>query len=524
MNRKSLPSALGWMLGLLVTAGCATHPALKGSPFYTGDYKVPRSGESLDRIPSWPLLYYNAPVTSVLWPLYESIQDESIAVRPFFSVHGLSEPAKREWNVLWPFIQHDAATASGHAGPVFWGEDYAVGFPLWWRFRDAEGVSDLMLPLWWYDREGDRKRFYTLLGGGSSEGAHGSWFAPLLLSCGSYAPDHSSTWLAWPLAHWGRKGSNTSSHLIPFWYRDSESGVFLSLPWCSWRNSEGVNLVVPLLLSGGSADNQGNGSFSSLAGLYSHSWNAEGTVTDELIPFYFYKKDEYLYSLLFGFKNEGEDHFAYYCTPLVGSSRHGPVEKSWAFPAWHRTANATAQTASGHFLWSTWRSGPNFSRGQFFPFWGHATVASDEFAYTNSNTSAMCWLYGSSHDQRASHAESASYLHPFWFQKTTTQATGESFNKKAALLGLFHSKREVTRDAAAPGGFNDYTRKSFMGFAWVSKNLNGDVSVDCFPGVSYDKNKDGFTQTAWLRRTVRWQRAADGKRRLDILGIPVIKD
>lgn len=522
MKTKHLLIVLGGTLALLASSGCTTHRAMKGSPFYSGDFKQPPNSVVTNRLPAWPLVYYRDPALSVCWPLVESIAGESFAVRPLFSVYDYDDATNREWNVLWPLIQHDAATGDGRAVPFFWGDDYAVGFPLWWHFSDASGTSDLMLPLWWYNSDERTKQIYTLLYGYSKEGDRSGWLAPLLLSGGKSGPDYSSTHIIWPLSHWGHDGKDSSSHLLPFWYWDSKSATFLSIPWSYWRSGGRDNYFSLPLLGGGASDGKGAGEFWALAGLYNHEWNAEGTVSDYLFPFYFYGEDEYLYTLLFGYKGTPDNRFSYYFTPLVGSSKRGPVEKAWAFPVWHSTENTNTETTSGHFLWSTWKSETNYARSQFFPFWGHEKKSYAARDY--ERTSALLWLYGDRREKTATRDETSSHIFPLWYQSAYTQNTGVAYNRNLMLLGLYDSKHEVTTDPRAPGGLNDYTRQSVLGYAWRREVINGDVSVDFFPGVAYDKKKDGFTQTSWLLRLFRWQRDAEGKRKLDLLFIPIIRD
>jgi hypothetical protein len=509
-------------LALLVVSGCTTNRAMKGSPFYTGDFKSPPNSIVTNRLPAWPLLYYRDPALSICWPFIESIKDESFAVRPLFSVYDYNSPTNREWNILWPLVQNDAATGHGRAVPFFWGDDYVVGFPLWWHFNDGVETSDLMLPLWWYSSDDRSKHIYSLLYGYSQEGDRSSWLAPLLLSGGSYGPDHASTHLVWPLSHWGHDGEDTFSHLFPLWYWDSKESTFLSIPWSHWRSRGRDNYFTLPLLGGGASDGKGAGEFWALAGLYNHEWTAQGTSSDYLFPLYFYGEDEYLFTLLFGYKGRADDRYSYYFTPLIGSSKSGPIEKAWAFPLWHSTENTDTQTTSGHFLWSTWKTETNHARSQFFPFWGHVKDSSPTREYERS--SAMLWLYGDRRERSEKREETTSYIFPVWYNGGHTESTGESYNRNLFLLGLYDSKHEVTRDSRAPGGLNDYSRQSVLGYAWRREEVNGDVSVDFFPGVAYDKKKDGFTQTAFLYRLFRWQRDAEGKRKLDLFFIPLIRD
>jgi hypothetical protein len=45
--------------------------------------------------------------------------------------------------------------------------------------------------------------------------------------------------------------------------------------------------------------------------------------------------------------------------------------------------------------------------------------------------------------------------------------------------------------------------------------------VDVFPAITYDRKTDGFKQTSFLWRLYRYERAADGSKKLDLLFIPL---
>ena len=73
--------------------------------------------------------------------------------------------------------------------------------------------------------------------------------------------------------------------------------------------------------------------------------------------------------------------------------------------------------------------------------------------------------------------------------------------------------------AAPDGAGRDYTRKRLLWRLWHYEKLNGDVSVDAFPAVTYDSRKDGFRKVSFLWRVFRYERGAES-RKLDILFLP----
>lgn len=56
---------------------------------------------------------------------------------------------------------------------------------------------------------------------------------------------------------------------------------------------------------------------------------------------------------------------------------------------------------------------------------------------------------------------------------------------------------------------------------WAWERKGADVSLDMFPGVTWDSHADGYRKAAWLWRLFRWEKSADGKTSVDLLFIPV---
>jgi hypothetical protein len=56
---------------------------------------------------------------------------------------------------------------------------------------------------------------------------------------------------------------------------------------------------------------------------------------------------------------------------------------------------------------------------------------------------------------------------------------------------------------------------------WHSEKLNGNASVDVFPAFTYDRKTDGFKKISFLWRLFRYERAASGEHKLDVLFVPL---
>ena len=56
---------------------------------------------------------------------------------------------------------------------------------------------------------------------------------------------------------------------------------------------------------------------------------------------------------------------------------------------------------------------------------------------------------------------------------------------------------------------------------WHYERLNGDVSVDMIPAITYDRKQDGFKKISFLWRFFRYERSTAGAKKLDLCFIPV---
>jgi len=220
-----------WCLGLMVVAlfsgsGCA-HTAMKGTPFYTGEWEE-RIGPVEDRVALWPLVYYRAPALSVLWPIFEMTPDH-IAVRPFYGVRGRTQ-GQRVHRVLWPLGEFNTALNRHRFFPVYWGEEYFHIFPLYWHhgkpFSEGAGVNALF-PLWIYSSRLDRR----------DEGS----------------PRHRRLHLLWPLARFARAAHLSTDRVFPLYARGrmpDGSTYFCSILYGRYRDEHERFLYTPLYLQG----------------------------------------------------------------------------------------------------------------------------------------------------------------------------------------------------------------------------------------------------------------------------------
>ena len=90
---------------------------------------------------------------------------------------------------------------------------------------------------------------------------------------------------------------------------------------------------------------------------------------------------------------------------------------------------------------------------------------------------------------------------PLWSYAYADRGDPAQTNVAASvLLRLYDYKRETTPPDGSASSTNDYARARVLWHLWHYERLNGDVSVDLFPGITYDCRNDGFKRYAWLWR------------------------
>ena len=294
---------------LLFATGCSTI-AMKGTPFYTGEYSR-RQGPVEDRVNVWPAFYYREPALSVLWPLFE-MTDDHVAVRPLFSIYGLDQ-TNHQYNVLWPLTEFDRRTDDNWTFPVFWGESHFVLFPLYWHYGQpwgSEGGTDSLFPLWILSRKEN---------------------------------DRFSLWSPWPLAYtWSDRKDNTDgSMVLPlYWHRSNDQGSeFYSLLWSARDREDGdfYRWLFPLYFE---STSRNNSSFVTPFWQQGHSgaedWKA-------MLPLWIFSRDG----------AGGFDLFAPLPLVRLWSDRSGSDRGSMVLPLYYQAHEG----AASRFLSLPWSSG-----------------------------------------------------------------------------------------------------------------------------------------------------------------------
>ena len=265
---KKSTIVLAFLLAILF-CGCST-TAMKGTPFYTGEYDK-REGPAPDRVNLWPLAYYRDPALSILWPIGE-FSDDRFAIRPLFSMYrdGKDEPWY-EYNSLGGLISVDTRHHRHMFFPLYYCDEEEDTFLslLYAHGRDWYAIPPLLS--WWNDDGSGR----ILLGLGGWDDSR-AWAFPLFYR--DAATDTLATliwatqaghWSAIPplLSWWTDDGSgrvllglggwdDSRAWAFPLFYANEEDDTFLSLlyaqgsdwsaipPLLSWWNDDGSGRVL----------------------------------------------------------------------------------------------------------------------------------------------------------------------------------------------------------------------------------------------------------------------------------------
>lgn len=477
--------------------------------------------------PSYALpLFYRNPSTDTL-------------VTPFYQ-RGTDTDAQAFWNAVLPLYYHRRTPESrawitplGAVTRSKSGTERTIT-PLYLRFEDSpEQVWHVLPPLLsWRNRTPERDDYRALLGmmrfttgdeGGASHvlplyywnPATGTWATPLwarwrgnreapttlspayaawstrygarintippLLSWRSEQSDGARDhWLLLALASQktNAEGDIERQHLLPFFYRNTAEDTLISAVYARWHPDRRTIRSVPPLLSWTATDPQRATRDVRLAGgLYGHTTrisDRSDRLASHLFPIWTHERDSHFWTPLVGRDSEIDGQYRYWLTPLVGTYRN-QTEGAWLWPLifWRRDAES-GDHDSRFLLWGRHVTTPQRRTSSFFPLW-------------------------------SSRAESPE------------GERGPTLAESSVLLRLYDSRIESGTDDEP----HEYVRRRILWRAWHYERLNGDVSVDSLPFITYDRKEDGFRRITFLWRFFRYETHPEEGRKVDFLFLPV---
>ena len=410
--------------------------------------------------------------------------------------------------LVWPLLSGGSKSSNGSSV-------WALA-PLIHASWNGNNSSSHVLPVYYWN--GFTRNFISLLYTHWNSEKSTTEIIPPLLSWRTKSPKCSDTWILGPLAHFSSGEDASSSHIFPIYYHNRASQATVTLPYASFKSGQTDYKVFPLLLAM-LTTHASTKNLYILAGLFRQQWGKDATSISRLWPIYDYRAKKHFYTLLFGWR-KGRYGFVYPATPLIGI-RTGDYSGGWVFPLWSRRQNRITGDTTGTFLWGTYSHHKDYCSSGIFPLYGYHRTPNS----TRLWSLPACWYNHSS----GIYDKSSTLSHgcfPLWSQhtRTLTNATGEiteEHSHGSLLLLLYdhkHAKVAATKDEPA----TDYVRRRILWRLWHYERLNGDVSIDIFPAITYDTKTNGFHKVSFLWRLFRYEKGPKGKK-FDLLFIPLIR-
>jgi hypothetical protein len=369
-------------------------------------------------------------------------------------------------------------------------------------------------------------------------------------------------------------------HVLPLYYKDHRSGTFLSLPYSTWKSGSVDRKVFPLLLSSLSRESDRN-SLRVLLGLISADWG-KGTNQHWVFPLYAYR-DDYFYTPVAGWNNDGCVYFltplvgikngedkGFWIFPLFRYSREASGDISGNFLLWGDFCMRDDYTRAGLFpLFSYTNLGPEApppegksgysdygkelsvllmawykNQGSIhrkngseaaslettrqrsngiFPIWAYDSVVNE--GHTRRSADRQLPFYLWQYRQSVSHgADTRKDEFGLLFKMIHSESqidnkAGTLKEKKSLLYFLYDSLRDK-KPAVAGRSARDYTRRRVLWRVYHYEKDNEDISVDVFPGITYDRKENGYKKFSFLYRLFAYENTGE-RTKVHVLFIPV---
>jgi hypothetical protein len=353
-------------------------------------------------------------------------------------------------------------------------------------------------------------------------------------------------WLMGGLVRLGAGAQPGPTHVFPLYYHDPASRTRLTPLFCRWED-DAVTSVIPPLLSGYSRDERGM-SLTALLGVFHNRWDKDPAADNgHLLPLYYYEGKQKFLTPLFGWDRDEQDGYLYPLTPLAGL-RRGDYGGGWLFPLFSRRRHKETGNVRGTFLWGGyWRDGQGrHSRAGLFPVFNYRnrgdlaladepeapvgtygrTFRSLPFAWYRNELQlrpAPAGEEGAGTDRVRTRTRSHGCF-PLWnYRRVETAAQGREDVDGSLLLALYdYRRRRRPDDDSATNEDGRYVRSRVLWRLWHYERAGDEVSVDIFPGMTYDRYGDSFKKVSFLWRLFRYEREQQ-ERKLDLLFLPVMR-
>ena len=519
------------MAALLAVAGCTTAQR-KTTPFYhreatgkgtsvpaekVGSAAKTEAERATDRVNLWPVAYWRRPVGSVLWPLL-TFSEDHWALWPLYSQFR-QDGADGKWdefNVLWPWMQFDAKARNYRVFPVFWGHDETKGTPYFG-----------LVPLWWKSAEW----VFTPVAAWNTNGV---WMVPLAGTGGQYKPgdwawiaafgifaggrDHDARWLwTFPLFMYAQEGWGKGAEKEE--YRRSEFSLALGLLWdYEWTAAGWPYQHRPA---------PEKSEFSTLASLFRWEWEGGTNVYARGFPLWVHR-------LPADYRERAGWLDGDALPPEVQPIEPGRRGRILADVAAAKATNGWVRMCDDGTLYLGKRWGP-VPEAPYYDWqreeeaWsmllyrrdsvlgGHFTDAEGERATWDGEAEATgCRMELTRRDGIPLLAD-LEVRREARFDLASGKKELDRLEADYHVLGVLYrrTERRGVPDEA------DRVRHRVLWKLWDWERKGEDVSLDMFPGVTWDSRADGYRKAAWLWRLFRWERDPEKGTAVDVLFVPV---
>lgn len=546
---------------LLATLSGCKMKEFASTPFYMGD-EVKYSGRAEDRINIWPLAYWREPVGSVLWPMV-SYGNDHFTLRPLYSQYRQNgkDGAFDEFNFLWPFCQADLKGDEYRIFPVFWGGNaqdhgYQIVFPLYWNGPEYNSL----FPLWFYGDSCDKSHLSVVFGmaGASSEngGHRANWCFPLWYwnDRGTFMTTIYGRWKnGWaipPLLSWGESGTNGdySAYCMLGLGGEKKAGNDIKHWAFPFYNRE--NLMC--------CDSNRYCKTHMLMGFVGWESKDNELCSSYAFPLYAWEKDCRLLTPLFHWNKEGS-----LLTPLGGRTVRGGTTNLFVTPF----VKCTTGSKTGGMVFPIWNGETDRGFREKAEMLESGRLPTDIRVWMESTTNIV-WDGENRCDKpvetrrrcasRVSVRDDVDWLllfpwhdrvqgHLGYCSRTNTYELARTIERGNGLLLKYGYERTVAFSAidrsresdeekvyvsfliwlytyakdvySQTNGFQ--TRHRVLWKLWDWEEKDGNVSLDVFPGFTYDSKTNGYTKASFLWRLFRYENDPQAGLSVDVLFLPV---
>ena len=492
-----------------------------------------------------------------LWPIGQiDAKHGEYRAFPFFWGNGEFVAFPELWftkntTAVLPLVMNAAGTR-GTIFPLVWwrnekGVDFSAAYPLYscetnpdetrfWalgglcgRYRSRAGeFAHWLLPVYLANNKGVFTAPCSIMEGTDGVRTTACLFG--LAGCTSTNGVYRSSW-TFPLYYDSRDGfltplygrSGDREWIMPVYYREGRS-VYTPL-YCDTEDAttgERTLISIPLLAGASWATNSQKRAWAALAGLVGASSSAGGERREQwALPFFHRDEGRSLATLPYGWYGGGTSKTnTWWATPLVGT-RSGAVSGWWAFPFIDRSRDADfdlrLSQLGADILPDDISTSAHFHARKETTY---ALLSDDSLvigggAYSWSDTNR--YVVAARHKVGNVLLWNDETLRRVSYDATTREKTADSELRESSLLLFLY--RGTRRTDAMSGETRSHHQVLWR--LWNREERNGDVTLDVFPGFTYDSRGNGYRKASLLWRLFRFERDPDGGTAVDLLFIPV---